>query len=508
MKTVSNQYKLNIKDLGRIFDVKITYTLNNSSVVLDGENLNKLSLITKGAILKSSMKELEIDSNVAIPVNAILNFQFGLLVNNDFEYIDYGDFIVYQSERQEDLRSYKLKCYDKMLYTMIPYENVSFTFPCTIREYFQQLCTHLQLQFANDSDNFANYDKVLDYDYFLDENGNSLGYTFRNVFDQLAEVTASTIIINKNNQVEIKYINDTHEIIDEESFKDINVNFSEQFGPVNTIALSRSADSDVVYYPDPLPQNPIEVKISDNQIMNDDNRSQYLPDIYNKLNGLTYFINDYESPGITYFDLCDKYVASIDEQQYQCILFNDELEISQGISERIYTDKPIYEKPDYTSASKTDILIKRTSLIVNKQEGKIEALTSTVDEQNSIIESVKTTQDSQQLKIDVMSTNIDETGEVTSVKTTEGFTFNNEGLNITKSDTTYNTQINNEGTYYKDGTTIVAQTTKDGSKFKDMDLFGTYRYGKNSIDDEPMFIAQLYRDRNNEECFGHFYNGG
>ena len=109
----------------------------------------------------------------------------------------------------------------------------------------------------------------------------------------------------------------------------------------------------------------------------------------------------------------------------------------------------------------------------------------------------------QQLQIDILNDK-----EPTSVRTTEGFTFNNDGLNITKSDTTYNTQINNEGTYYKDGTTIVAQTTKDGSKFKDMDLFGTYRYGKNSIDDEPMFIAQLYTDANGEECFGHFYNGG
>lgn len=108
----------------------------------------------------------------------------------------------------------------------------------------------------------------------------------------------------------------------------------------------------------------------------------------------------------------------------------------------------------------------------------------------------------QQVQIDILNEK-----EPTSVRTAKGYTFDDEGLKISSEGEPYNALHNNIGDFYRDGETIVGQTTKDGSKFKDMDLFGTYRYGKNSIDDEPMFIAQLYTDANDEECFGHFYNG-
>ena len=99
-------------------------------------------------------------------------------------------------------------------------------------------------------------------------------------------------------------------------------------------------------------------------------------------------------------------------------------------------------------------------------------------------------------------------GEVREVTTTTGFTFNAEGMTIEDSQSNFKALHRNTGTYYQDGTTIVGQYTKDGSKQKDLDLFGVYTYGKNDIDETPMFIAQLFTDGNGEECFGHFYNRG
>lgn len=111
-------------------------------------------------------------------------------------------------------------------------------------------------------------------------------------------------------------------------------------------------------------------------------------------------------------------------------------------------------------------------------------------------------------RTDTIATNIDEnTGDVRRVTTTTGFTFNENGLNIYKNDTTYNTLIDNTGTYYKDGETILSQTTKDGTKTKDLDVFGHFKYCEDSIADTPLFIAVKYMDGNNEEGYGHFYNG-
>jgi hypothetical protein len=112
MKAHTNDFKNEIKTLGRELDSKITYTENNVEIELGSEQLNSISLHYQGAILKSIMKQLDIDSNVDIPLNTILNAQFGIKVNGVYEYLNLGNFIVYKSEKQEDLNSSKITCYD------------------------------------------------------------------------------------------------------------------------------------------------------------------------------------------------------------------------------------------------------------------------------------------------------------------------------------------------------------------------------------------------------------
>ena len=118
MKSHSQDFKNNICLLGRQQEIKITYTINNTTTILTGENINSATPMYKADILKSAMKELELDSNTDIPVNTQIKFEYGLLVGNSYEYINFGNYIVYSSEKQEDTLSYKIKCYDKMLYSM------------------------------------------------------------------------------------------------------------------------------------------------------------------------------------------------------------------------------------------------------------------------------------------------------------------------------------------------------------------------------------------------------
>lgn len=122
----------------------------------------------------------------------------------------------------------------------------------------------------------------------------------------------------------------------------------------------------------------------------------------------------------------------------------------------------------------------------------------------------------QETTIDIISTNINkENGNIESVTTTTGYTLDKDGLKIKKSENDFNSLHNNTGSYYKDGDTILGQTTKDGSIYKDLVLYGKYYYGvREDLDvanfkkDDAMFVAELYTDNNGEEGFGHFYNGG
>lgn len=377
MKTHTTGFKENISLFGKEIDSKITYELNGETIELGTEDLNSVTPHYEGAILKSVMKQLDIDSNVEIPLETILTYQFGVKVENSYEYISFGNYVVYSIEKQEDTNSYKIVCYDKMLYSMKSYENMNITYPITIRDYINAICTHLGLDFKNENETFANYDKEIPNELYLDENGDDLGYTFRDVLDELAQVTASTICINEDDdELEIRYISNTNDTIDEEYLKDVNVNFGEKFGPVNTIVLSRSAGADNIYYPSVLPENPYELKISDNQIMNGNDRADYMPDIYNKLNGLEYYINDFSSTGIAYYNLCDRYNVKISNNTYSCVIFNDELNVTQGLEENIYTEMPEQTETDYTKADKTDRKINQTILSVDKQNQKIEAKVS------------------------------------------------------------------------------------------------------------------------------------
>ena len=380
MKTHTSSFKEQIKLMGKEIDSRITF----GSTVLGKDDLNAVTPSYQGAILKSVMKQLDIDSNVEIPIGTILKYEFGLKVNGEYEYINYGNYVVYSIEKQEDTNSYKIVCYDKLLYSMLDYVKLPITYPISIRDYINAISTVLGLKFANKSGTFANYDKQIQADLY-----DGLGYTFRDILDELAQVTASTICLNNNDELEIRYITETNDVIDEDFLKDVNVNFGEKFGAVNTIVLSRSGDSDSVYYPSVLPENPYEIKISDNQIMNGNDRADFLPDIYNKLNGLEFYTNDFVSTGICYYDLCDRYSVKVGDNTYSCVMFNDEVLVTQGLEENIYTELPEQTETDYKHASKDDRMINQVYLIVKKNEAEILAVINTTEQLQKEINPIK-----------------------------------------------------------------------------------------------------------------------
>lgn len=388
MKAHTSDFKNNVSLFGREIDSKITYELDGETIELGAEELNSVSPHYEASILKSVMKELDIDSNVDIPLETQINYQFGVKVGNGYEYIDFGNYIVYSSEKQEDLNSYKIKCYDKMLYAMKDYDEVATIYPLSVRDYIYELCDTIGLTFKNVNDTFTNYNRTIPTDLYK-----GLGYTYRDVLDELAQVTGSTICINEeDDELEIRYITDTNDTIDGEYLKDVNVNFGAKYGPVNSIVLSRGAESDNVYLQDTtsIEQNGLcEIKIKDNQIMNFNDRSDYLPDLLSRLDGLEYYINDFSSTGIAYYDVCDRYNVEIDDNTYSCVMFNDELVITQGLEENVHADMPEETETDYTKADKTDRKINQTYLLVDKQNQVIEGVVSQVSDQNEQIATIR-----------------------------------------------------------------------------------------------------------------------
>lgn len=376
-KSHTSQLKSNICELGRQFENEISF----GTTVLTGESLNSVTPITNASLLKSVMKELDFECVNEIPVNTVIKYRFGLLVNNEYEYLNFGNFIVYESKYNADTKSYNYICYDKLLYSMKEYTSLkNGTFPMNIRDYLKNLCLDLGLTFKNQDTTFANYDKILESDPYA-----NLGYTYRDIFDELSAVTGGIIGLDSLDLVEVKYPNNTGDEIDESFLKSVNVSFKEKYGPINSIVLSRSAESDNVFLQDEdsIEANGLcELKIIDNQIMNGNNRSDFLPDILEKMSSIEFYINDFQSTGIGYYDVYDYFSVKIEEKSYKCLLFNSEFKVTQGLVEDIYTEKPEETQTDYTKADKTDRKINQTNLTVDKINQQVNALISENANQN------------------------------------------------------------------------------------------------------------------------------
>ena len=153
-------------------------------------------------------------------------------------------------------------------------------------------------------------------------------------------------------------------------------------GPINSIVLARAGESDKIYKKD---QNSIEsnglceLMISENQFMNFNDRVDYLQELSDKLFGVEYYLNDFTSTGIMYYDLLDMYNVKIGDKTYNCLMLNDEQDITQGLEENIYTERPEKSETDYTKADKTDRKINQTYIIVDKQNQEIDMVVSNVN---------------------------------------------------------------------------------------------------------------------------------
>lgn len=509
MKNVTTDFKNKIKSFGREIKVRITY----GNVTLTNNTINRVNLSYEGTILKSVMKVLEIDSNVDILKDTWINFQFGVKVGSSYEYIDYGNFKVVNSEKQEDTRSFKITCYDKIIEFMKDYEFAGFTFPMTLGTYLYNICNSLGVT-TTSSPTFANATQQLTYDPFLDATNKSLNYTYRDILDQIAEASGGTICINDNDELEVRYINNTQEELDGKSLKDINVNFGEVYGPINSIVLSRSAGADNVYLRDEtsVATNGLcEIKIVDNQIMNGNDRENYLSALLNKLDGLTYCINDFNSTGICYLELCDKYNIVIDQNTYSCIMFNDEIIIESGLQENIYTKMPEQSDTDYDKADKTDRKINQAYAMVDKQNLTITNLVSQTTQQqqlndarilelqertNSVIQTIT----SQQATIEVMQRDII-AGQETLLNSL--VTININGINVSTSTSAIATLMSNDKFVIRSGNTYLAYIGYDeetGQTKSEMDNLKITNY----------FTAGYHRvekfNINAEHRTGWFYN--
>lgn len=650
MRTHTNEFKEELKVFGRQIQGKIVYYPSydlvsesednilteadlqiiseqanyDDPIEISEEDIFSISIIKNGDLLQSLMKEFDFETKEELNIGSVVNPQFGLLVNEEYEYLDYGNYIINSKEFNMDTETWSYVCYDKMLFSMIKYRGLSnIEYPITIKQFINKLCDKVGLEFEDS--NFVNQDQLIHEDLYKDRN-----VTYRDIFDEISKIVAGNLLINDNDKLEIGYpkntvgknlfnknstniingyfeysgdtiksspnnvlfiipcenntnyaftqgtsslsnhifqIATTNEIpslgttvynfinigsqanytyttnsfakyllvrlrkndyidgnylstiqveknstateyeeygldkINEDYLKDTNVRMSEKIGVINSVAILDS-DNNIEYVQEDtesIKENEMtRVTITDNLLALNGDTNTIALNILNKLNGLYYYANDLQTTGVCYYDFLDMFNVEARGNTYQCLLLNNEITITQGIEEHIFTEK--FEEletsaNEYTTSVMTN---KQIQFNINQQEGRIESKV----EKDGVISAINQSAEEIQINADKLSLegkNINLTGDNIKI-TGENLDIDSKGQ-ITLFDDSA------EQSMTIDGEASLSYSIK--SSFKE-----TYQGYNHSLD----YVNRLYSDgriikyENNNEIpntsgTGHFIGG-
>ncbi|MBO7611031.1 MAG: tail fiber domain-containing protein [Elusimicrobia bacterium] len=389
MRIHSQDFKNAISTYGREVKHKITYWQNYEEVEL--EDILSINSITNADLLKTVMKELDFNSKKQLDKGTIIKYQLGIKVNDEYEYLNFGEYIVKENDWNADTNSFAHVCYDAMLNTMIDYYTpASITFPITVNMFIKRLVFELGFDFANYNIPFCNSETLINEDHF--NNGN---YTFRDVLDYLAEIVGGFIIINKDGDIEIKHPTVTNEVFNGDFLRDVNITFKNKYGAVNSIVFARGGGSDTIYRKDDndIATNGLhELRFDDNPFLEGIDRENFIDNVYEELHGLEFYVMDINSPGICYLEVGDYFTFELNQNSamksgiaksglyksqsqtggmIKCLMLNDEIDFSSGINEYIYADEPMSSVTNYKTSAPTDNSIKNAIITTNKNAGQI-----------------------------------------------------------------------------------------------------------------------------------------
>lgn len=466
MRTHTDKFKQEISKMGRQIDSKI-YCYNNYNFItednnlilaennlqlitekpnlsdkteISSENIYSISIIKNGDILCSLMKELDFETKIELNIGTFVNPHFGVLIKgeddepDEYEYLDYGNYIVKSKSYNMASETWSYICYDKMLYSMIQYEVLNITYPIKIKDYLFAICEYLGITFEYEVINNITWIPDNFEQYIYSEQFANRNLTFRDVLDKIAEVSGGNLLINDNDNMSIIRLTP---ILDEELYKDtfngaflknINSNFDKKIGPINQVSIiDTESNLETLSVPGAIPgSNEIyRIEIKDNELAFNGHTVDIANYLMLELLGLEYYFCDFTTTGICYLDFLDRFKVTYKGNDYSCLLLNNEITITQGIEELIYNDetkKTSSEKDPYITSILNN---QETSLIVNKQQNEINSKVS----KDGIISAIN--QSPEEIQI-----------QASKIKL-EGYTTINDGFSID----TQGNMVANNGTF-------------------------------------------------------------
>ena len=380
MIAVSNAFKNAMKQPVKELDGYISTTGHN---ITSSDDLVSIKISCESSLCKSSMRKLEAkyigDYDL---LNKWVNVGYGVKINNSYEYLDYGSFLITEITYSADTDTTTIVGYDKMINAMKPYIPLQLTYPINLLSYTIALCNACGLTLGNVSLPTMNNWLI---NGELWENIN--GITYRDIIVQIAQVTGSTAIISNDDKLYFKPITATNENLTYSNL--IKLKLYPKYGPINSVILSRTPQEDNIFEQDTesiAEYGLTEWKIENNEIVDKD-RDNALPDIYDAMNGIEFYPFEVNTEGLGWYEIADSIdIVNNSGDTFNIALFNYSITIDGGIKETLKTSAENKTQTQYQYASQIEKRIKNTEIITNKQEQYIQTLVSDMTELNGVVQ--------------------------------------------------------------------------------------------------------------------------
>ncbi len=383
MLGVSNAFKNAMQEPIKEIDTYFTYINAADDVVKIGADdiLQNVKLITQSGLLRTSMLKLEMtyigDLNL---LDKRINLYSGVkLIDKTYEYAYYGEYIITEITFDKGKNITKVIGYNKMINTMIPY-GTNDNYPISVYDFVLQCCEACELELENSS--FLLSDYIIEAERYE----NIMDLTYRDILDDIAEISCSICLINESGKLEFRKPKITNEILTYANL--MKLKLESEYGPVNSVVLSRQPQEDNVALFDQssIDTNGLtEIKIGNNWIIDRD-RENTISNIYNTLLGLKYYPFEAETEGLGYFEVGDIItLENENSEQFSTVLFNYSLTFNGGFKEKLYTSTESNTETNYSYVGGINKKFKNTEIIVDKQNKEIKSIIEDVEDTNKQI---------------------------------------------------------------------------------------------------------------------------
>jgi len=271
----------------------------------------------------------------------------------------------------------KLKGVDALGYlASLAYSSATIQYPLTVADLAQAVvANNTGVDLATDVSLLPNGTYSIAEDLYANINN----ATLRDVMGEIAGATASLCgaVDGTGDVLFVEPQMVSSETLTYDNLK--SVKLLDKYGAINTVVLSRQPQEDNVVESDPLADTPIEIKLANNEILDDDRETLITP-IFNAINGFWYYPFEATTEGHGWHTVGDRITITDGVNSWQVIITEVKLSLGGGITETIKGEALTESKTNYALAGGITKTIYNTEIKVDKQNQEISSIVSQLDQ--------------------------------------------------------------------------------------------------------------------------------